>query len=117
MGVEVDEAREHVHPCRVDLPRRALRAAPFVDRDAGIPHAPDLRDPVPLDHDVDRPDGRRARPVDQRRAADDQPLERSLALARPAGRRLRDAASTLREGAGGADEHGDHGEKEGREGA
>src|SRR5205823_1112698 len=59
-------------------------------------------DAVPLDDDVDRAYGRRAGAVDERRAANDQPVERPLALARLAvrgegGRVIRDRAEGQRD--------------------
>src|SRR6185503_17694517 len=65
---------------RIDLAIAAARTCLRVDRHAGIPDARDLRDHVVLDHDVHRAARRRARAVDQGRAANDEAAEWALAL-------------------------------------
>src|SRR5215831_2918799 len=78
----IDEARQHVHPCGVDLLHAFVRAVRFFDGYLGKAHAPDLFDPVVFDYDVDGAYRRSARAVDHRRAANDQPLERPFAFPR-----------------------------------
>src|SRR5262249_24455604 len=78
--VAIDEARQHVHPCGVDLLYAFDRAARFLDRYLWKAHAPDLFDPVVLDDDVAGAHRRSARAADHRRAANDQPLERPFAF-------------------------------------
>ena len=85
--VRVDEARHQVHAGAVDLPGALRRAAAFVDRHAREADADDVGDAVVLHDDVHRPARRRAGAVDHGDAADDQAIERPLAVAGLAGRR------------------------------
>ena len=80
MHVQVDDARHDIHAFRVDLARAGLRTTRRVDGDVRNSDARNVDDAAALDDDVDRATGRSARPVDQRRAADDQPLEGAVAL-------------------------------------
>ena len=87
MHVHVDEPRHDVHPGRIDLLHAAGRAPALIDRDLRHADPDDVDDLVPLDDDVDRTSRRTTGAVDQRGAANDESLKRSLALARPPSRR------------------------------
>ncbi|MCR5874790.1 hypothetical protein LRS10_11800 [Phenylobacterium sp. J426] len=87
VDVHVDEARQGVHAGGVDLvvgvagrPLGLQRQA----RPAGLQH---VGDPVPLDDDVDRAARRRARPVDEGDATDDQLAVGAETLVLPPGGR------------------------------
>ena len=78
--MQVDETRQHVEIRRVDLFRRVLRPVLRFDRDLRKSDASDLPDAIAFDDDVHRTDRRRAGSVDERGAADDQPLKRTFAF-------------------------------------
>ncbi len=107
MRVQIDEAGHDVHPLGVDLARGVLRPTFVVDRRAWRPDAAHLGDPVPLDDEIYWALRRTAGAVDHDRTADDQPLERSLALVAPVGRRNHLAGILRRRGGadGQTDDH------------
>ena len=80
MYVEIDDAGHDVHALGVDLSRSRLGPARRVDGHVRNTDRSDIRDAISLDDDVDGAAGRTAGPVDQRRAANDQALEGSIAL-------------------------------------
>jgi len=130
--VEVDQPGHEIHALGVELLRGPLGALRLVDRQLGVADADDLGDAVALDHHVHRTAGRRAVAVDQVDAADDEPLEGTLALAtrrrrsgiglpfggeapdglRVAGRPGRSGGATRLRGEGDGDGQDRHGEDE-----
>ena len=80
MGVAVDKARQDIHALRIDLVIALGRTHARIDRQAGRADAGNPGDPVAFNDDINRPDRRRPRAVDQRGAANDQAFERTLAV-------------------------------------
>ncbi len=82
MAVQIDEAGQHVVAGELQnlVVRPGLGPALGIDRHARKAHAADRRDPVALDHDVDRAARRRAGAVDEADSAQDQALERPFTL-------------------------------------
>ncbi len=78
--VHVDEPGQHVHARRVELVVRVLRSAVGAQREPRRAGAPNRRNPVVLDDDVDRARGRTAGAIDEHDAADDERLIRTLAF-------------------------------------
>ncbi len=79
--VEIDDAGHRVPPLGVDLMGGVGRPLLLVEPESGSADGLDLGDAVSFDDDVDRPDRRRARAVDERHAADDEALEGTGSLA------------------------------------
>ena len=79
--MHVDEARQHPDSGAVDLLHRIFRPSFGLDRHLRVADAAHLADAVSFDDDVDRPDRRRARAIDERHAADDEARERPFPFA------------------------------------
>ena len=82
--VQVDKPRHHVHPGGIDLMVGILGRSVGLERHPRRSGTANLPDTVAFDHDIHRSLGRAPRAVNERRAADDQRLERAPALVRPA---------------------------------
>jgi len=101
VGVRVHEAGEEVHPGGVDLPGGALWPSLRIDRDLGVADGGDRGDPVVLDDDVGRPEGRGAGAIDDGDAPDDQLRVGTLAFAGGPVRGVQDGASLGGDGTNG----------------
>ena len=87
--VQIDEAGHDVHAGRVDLLGALRRTPAIADGHLREADARDLGDAILRDDEIHRPARRRAGAVDDRGAADDQPVVRTIAFAGAAiGRRL-----------------------------
>ena len=118
VDVQVDQSRQHPGTGEIELAVGVLRPPALVDLGVGHAEALDLLDPVALDDDVDRAHRRRAGAVDHHDAAQDQAVERTLALAVGTGRRGFDQLGLFLLG-GGRRRHGRgrHGQEDGQAGA
>ena len=91
--MQIHKARHDIHAVSVQFARRATGPALLANRDPGGADATNRDDAVALDHDVHGALRRRPGTIDHGGPANDQPVERSLALTRSAVWRMLHAAA------------------------
>jgi hypothetical protein len=82
MSVKVDESRQDVMSFELENPisGTGFGTSLRLDSYTGVAHALDSSNTVLLDDDIDGPDGRGPRTIDERDAAKDEPIEGAFAL-------------------------------------